>query len=240
MHVICFKPKMQLTLFCCRMLLWAKYPNVNIHAQTVRVCVWCSLSCHSRIKVSLSLDCLFPSAPPSPSYMLFVLIKRKLPASAERDRPTKTFFPSSSCFHSFTLMSLFTCSSVGPLFHRGGDGAVKGCLPSVLECRAEWARLTEWDEKASYSQSAKGENWIIPGWEGTFGNSSSSELWLGEFRIDVLEVLPEVCVHECVHESAFMHLCERGSFHLCASVYTSMCPQSGTQHKAHIVVGVKE
>lgn len=30
-------------------------------------------------------------------------------------------------------------------------------MSSVLECRAEWACLTKWDEKVSYVQSAKGE-----------------------------------------------------------------------------------
>ncbi len=48
-------------------------------------------------------------------------------------------------------------------------------------------------------------NWIIPGWEGTSGNSPvSSELWLGEFHR--LSRAPQsvcmcvyVCVFECVH-----------------------------------------
>lgn len=30
-------------------------------------------------------------------------------------------------------------------------------MSSVLECRAEWACLTKWDEKVSYVQSARGE-----------------------------------------------------------------------------------
>lgn len=33
----------------------------------------------------------------------------------------------------------------------------QGSMSSVLECRAEWACFTKWDEKVSYVQSAKGE-----------------------------------------------------------------------------------
>lgn len=138
------------------------------------MCV-CATSVHSslhdvacRATVGLkypSPQTAFSLFPLNSSHTLFVLIIRKLPASAKRDQPTMTF--SSSLWHSahksqaklffFLSVSLFTWFSVSALFRWGYDWAEKGCMLSVVECGAEWAYLTKWDEKVSYVQLAKRE-----------------------------------------------------------------------------------
>lgn len=75
----------------------------------------------------------------------------------------------------------------------------------VLECGAEWARLTKWDEKVSYVQSAKGEIESFRVGKAHLGIAlfplnCGLETFIG------LVVLPEVCVLDCVYKHACMYV----------------------------------
>lgn len=136
--------------------MWATSVHSSLH----------DVACRATVGLKYpSPQTAFSLFPLNSSHTLFVLIIRKLPASAKRDQPTATF--SSSLWHSahksqaklffFLSVSLFTWLSVGALFRWGYDWAEKGCMLSVEECGAEWAYLTKWDEKVSYVQLAKRE-----------------------------------------------------------------------------------
>lgn len=99
-------------------------------------------------------------------------------------------------------------------------------MASVLECSAEWACLTKWDEKVSYVQSAKGE---IESFRvgkahrgiALFPLNCGLESFIG------LAVLPEmcacVCVFECVHK--YVCVCVNKRFpcvYICVHYYVSL------------------
>lgn len=75
----------------------------------------------------------------------------------------------------------------------------------MLECRAEWARLTKWDEKVSYVQSAKGEIESFRVGKARWG-IALFPLNCGLESFNGLAVLPEVCVSVCMSVCMSMHV----------------------------------
>lgn len=179
---------------------------------------WCSLSCHSRIKVSLSPDCLFPL--PSELLPHTICFNYKKTSSLGQARPTD---------NDFFLFSLAFCSQIsgqtvflslrvslymilsqcfiplGLWLSRKGMHVVCGGMWS-------WMRLFDkmgW-ESVVCAVGQKG-NWIIPGWECTLGNSPVFcvlRLELSSLRIAFF-VRARVCQCKRLGElavSALMHL----------------------------------